>query len=51
MRPYLEKNLSQIRVGGVAQGVSPEFKPQYHQKKDREKMDVNEHTNVPYQEI
>jgi hypothetical protein len=23
------KNLSQKRAGGVAQGVSPEFKPQY----------------------
>jgi hypothetical protein len=24
------KNSSQKRAGGVAQGVSPEFKPQYH---------------------
>jgi hypothetical protein len=29
-RPYLEKNPTQKRAGGVAQGVSPEFKPQYH---------------------
>jgi hypothetical protein len=33
MRPYLEKNPSQNRVGGVAQGKGPEFKPQYHTKK------------------
>jgi hypothetical protein len=33
MRPDLEKNPSQKRVGGVAQGVGPEFKPQYHKKK------------------
>jgi predicted P-loop ATPase len=27
------KNSSQKRTGGVAQGVGPEFKPQYHKKK------------------
>jgi hypothetical protein len=26
MRPYLEKNSSEKRAGGVAQGVGPEFK-------------------------
>jgi hypothetical protein len=32
------KNPSQKRAGGVAQGVGPEFKPQYCQKeKKREK--------------
>jgi hypothetical protein len=25
-----QKNLSQKRAGGVAEGVGPEFKPQYH---------------------
>jgi hypothetical protein len=30
MRPYLEN--TQKRVGGVAQGVDPEFKPQYQKK-------------------
>jgi hypothetical protein len=25
------------RAGGVAQGVGPEFKPQYHQKKKKER--------------
>jgi hypothetical protein len=31
MRPYFKKkNPSQKRTGGVAQGVGPEFKPQYH---------------------
>jgi hypothetical protein len=29
MRPYLEKNPSQKRAGGMAQGVGPEFKSQY----------------------
>jgi hypothetical protein len=29
VRPYPEKNPSQKRVGGVAQGVGPEFKLQY----------------------
>jgi hypothetical protein len=33
VRPYLEKNLSQKRTGGVVQGVGPEFKPQYHKTK------------------
>jgi hypothetical protein len=28
-RPDLEKSPSQKRVGGVAEGVGPEFKPQY----------------------
>jgi hypothetical protein len=29
------KNSSQKRAGGVAQGVGPEFKPQFHQKKKK----------------
>jgi hypothetical protein len=33
MRSYLDKNPSQNRADGVAQGVSPEFKSQYHKKK------------------
>jgi hypothetical protein len=33
MRPYLEKNPSQKRAGGVAQGVGPEFKPYYLKKR------------------
>jgi hypothetical protein len=33
MRPYLEKKLSQKRAGGVAQGISPEFKPQCGKKR------------------
>jgi hypothetical protein len=28
-RPYLEKNPTQKSAGGMAQGVGPEFKPQY----------------------
>jgi hypothetical protein len=31
MRPYLKKKtLHKNRAGGMAQGVGPEFKPQYH---------------------
>jgi hypothetical protein len=29
----ISKNSSQKRAGGVAQGVGPEFKPQYQKKK------------------
>jgi hypothetical protein len=35
VRPYLKKNPSQKRTGGMAQGVGPEFKPQYHKKQSR----------------
>jgi hypothetical protein len=39
VRPYLEKkNLSQKRAGKVAQGVGPEFKPQYHKKKKKKRF-------------
>jgi hypothetical protein len=34
-RPYLEKNPSQKRVGGVAQGVGPGFKAQYCKKNNK----------------
>jgi hypothetical protein len=36
-QPYLEKNPSQKRAGGVAQGVGPEFKPQYSKNKNKTK--------------
>jgi hypothetical protein len=32
------KNPSQKRAGGVAQGVGPKFKPQYHQKKKKVRL-------------
>jgi hypothetical protein len=35
MRPYLEKSHHKKKAGGVAQGVVPEFKPQYHKKKKK----------------
>jgi hypothetical protein len=35
VRTYLEKNTLQKRAGGVAQGVGPEFKLQYCQKKKK----------------
>jgi hypothetical protein len=37
MRPYLKKYPSRKRTGGVAQGVGPEFKPQYY-KKEKENL-------------
>jgi hypothetical protein len=30
VRPYLKKPFTKKRADGVAQGVGPEFKPQYH---------------------
>jgi hypothetical protein len=32
-----QKYPTQKRAGGVAQGVGPEFKPQYHKKKKENK--------------
>jgi hypothetical protein len=37
VRPYLEKAFRKKRVGGVAQGVGLEFKPQYCKKKKERK--------------
>jgi hypothetical protein len=37
LEPYLKKNPSQKRDGRVTQGVGPEFKPQYLQKKKKRK--------------
>jgi hypothetical protein len=34
--PISKKKISQKRAGGVAQGVGPEFKPQYRKKKKKE---------------
>jgi hypothetical protein len=42
VRTYLEKTLYKKRAGGVAQGVGPEFKPQYDKKK---KKNPNKQTN------
>jgi hypothetical protein len=33
VKPYLKKNPSEKRAGGVAQGVGPEFKPQLTKEK------------------
>jgi hypothetical protein len=35
MRPYLEKILHRKWAGGVFQGISPEFKPQYRKRKKK----------------
>jgi hypothetical protein len=40
MRPYLKKNPSQKRTGGVAERVGLEFKPQYRTKKKKGKRKV-----------
>jgi hypothetical protein len=40
-----QKNPSQKRASGVAQGVSPEFKPQYGKKK---KKSINKSCMVPH---
>jgi hypothetical protein len=37
VRPYLEKIHHNKRAGGAAQGVDPEFKPQYHKKKKKKR--------------
>jgi hypothetical protein len=34
--PLPRKNPTQKRAGEVAQGVGPEFKPQYHKKKNNQ---------------
>jgi hypothetical protein len=34
VRPYLEKPITKKRAGGVAQGVCPEYKPQYSKNND-----------------
>jgi hypothetical protein len=39
-RPYLEKNQSQKRAGGVAQSVGSEFRLQYSQKKKKTKQKI-----------
>jgi hypothetical protein len=36
-KPYLEKPITKKRTGVVAQGVGPEFKPQYLKKKKKKK--------------
>jgi hypothetical protein len=36
VRPNLKKETTQKRVGGVSEGISPEFKPQ-NKKKERER--------------
>jgi hypothetical protein len=38
LRSYLEKNPTENRADGTAQGVGPEFKPQ-HRKKQKTKPD------------
>jgi hypothetical protein len=38
VRPYLEKNPSQKRAVGVAQGIDPKYNPQYtHTQKKRQR--------------
>jgi hypothetical protein len=48
VRAYLEKNpLEKKRAGGVAQGVGPEFKPQYCKKKSKQtKIQIRTYTHT-----
>jgi hypothetical protein len=41
-RPYLRKNPSPKRAGGVTQGVGPEFKPKYCNERERERQTERE---------
>jgi hypothetical protein len=36
IRPYLKKTHQKKRTGGVAQGIEPEFKPEYHKERGGE---------------
>jgi hypothetical protein len=45
-RPYIKKKTSRKRVGGVPQGVGPEFKPQYHKKKKKKAMFWSQSNNT-----
>jgi hypothetical protein len=52
-RPYLKKNPSQKKADGEAQGVGPEFKPQYRQKKKKiarksPSLTHNSYNTTPY---
>jgi hypothetical protein len=38
MRSYLKKTHHKKRAGGMAQGVGPEFKPQYHKKEGKKSV-------------
>jgi hypothetical protein len=40
LRTCLEKTLHKKRADGMAQGVGPESKPQYHKKKKKKKKRV-----------
>jgi hypothetical protein len=56
MGPYLEKKTPlQKRTSGVAQGIGPEFKPQYCKKKKRKKKTQKKkqiiHNNLQYVKI
>jgi hypothetical protein len=42
----ISKNSSQKRAGGVAQGVGPEFKPQYQKKKKKKKPHYFQHVEM-----
>jgi hypothetical protein len=42
MRPYLQKNPSQKRAGGVAQGVGLKFKPQFPNNNNKPATNQNQ---------
>jgi hypothetical protein len=45
MRPYLEKNPSHKRAGGVTQGEASKFKAQYGKKKKKKKEILNQNSS------
>jgi hypothetical protein len=49
VRPYLKKNLSQNRDGGVPQGEGPKFKPQYCKRKTG--MELLYGSAIPIQKV
>jgi hypothetical protein len=50
LRPYLEKPFTKNRADGVAQGEGPEFKSQYHQKKNEFKASLGKVSENPISE-
>jgi hypothetical protein len=43
VKRYLENNHPKKKAGGVAQGVGPEFKLQYQQKKKKKEYHIHSH--------
>jgi hypothetical protein len=46
----ISKTPSQKRAGGVAQGIGPEFKPQYH-KKEKKRMSLSFQKSLKFKDV